>query len=35
MANELRNLRGQIADIQRQKNELEDRLSNYEATQMH
>lgn len=29
--NELKNLRGQIADVQRQKNDLEGRLSNYET----
>lgn len=33
--NELRNLRSQIADVQRQKSELEGRLSNYEANQQH
>lgn len=35
MMNELRNLRGQIADVQRQKNDLEGRLSNYEAGTQH
>ena len=32
--NELKNLRGQIANVQRQKNELESRLNGYEATSM-
>ena len=34
MMNELRNLRCQIAEVQRQKNDLEGRLSNYEANQV-
>ena len=33
MMNELKNLRGQIANVQRQKNELETRLQGYEQSQ--
>ena len=35
MDNELKNLRGKIAEMHRNKEELEGRLANYEASQNH